>query len=65
MPSADDLQTNCQKMSELSEMPGTRDAEKDGRSSTLLEAARSVQLAEACYRSHRERRWVDLPSLTL
>jgi predicted dehydrogenase len=31
----------------------------------LLEGARSVQLAEACYQSHRERRWVDLPSLTL
>jgi len=31
----------------------------------LLEGARSVQLAEACYQSHRERRWVDLPLLTL
>jgi predicted dehydrogenase len=31
----------------------------------LLEGARSVQLAEACYQSHRERRWVDLPSLAL
>lgn len=31
----------------------------------LLEGAKSVQLAEACYRSHRERSWVDLPSLTL
>jgi predicted dehydrogenase len=31
----------------------------------LLEGAKSVQLAEACYRSHRERRWVDLPELTL
>ena len=29
----------------------------------LLEGAKSVQLAEACYRSHRERRWVDLPKL--
>jgi predicted dehydrogenase len=29
----------------------------------LIEGARSVQLAEACYRSHRERRWVDLPAL--
>src|SRR3984893_4622631 len=29
----------------------------------LLEGAKSVQLAEACYRSHRERRWVDLPEL--
>jgi predicted dehydrogenase len=31
----------------------------------LLEGAKSVQLAEACYQSHRERRWVDLPPLTL
>jgi predicted dehydrogenase len=31
----------------------------------LLEGAKSVQLAEACYQSHRERRWVDLPRLTL
>jgi predicted dehydrogenase len=31
----------------------------------LIEGAKSVQLAEACYRSHRERRWVDLPNLTL
>jgi predicted dehydrogenase len=29
----------------------------------LLEGAKSVQLAEACYQSHRERRWVDLPAL--
>ena len=31
----------------------------------LLEGAKSVQLAEACYRSHRERRWVELPPLGL
>jgi predicted dehydrogenase len=31
----------------------------------LLEGAKSVQLAEACYRSHRERRWVDLEPLNL
>jgi predicted dehydrogenase len=31
----------------------------------LLEGAKSVQLAEACYRSHRERRWVDLATLEL
>jgi predicted dehydrogenase len=31
----------------------------------LLEGAKSVQLAEACYQSHRERRWVDLPKLEL
>jgi predicted dehydrogenase len=31
----------------------------------LLEGAKSVQLAEACYQSHRERRWVDLPRLRL
>ena len=33
--------------------------------SPLLEGAKSVQLAEACYQSHRERRWVDLPPLAL
>lgn len=31
----------------------------------LLEGAKGVQLAEACYRSDRERRWVDLPALAL
>ncbi len=31
----------------------------------LLEGAKSVQLAEACYQSHRERRWVELPALRL
>ncbi len=31
----------------------------------LIEGAKSVQLAEACYQSHRERRWVDLPPLAL
>jgi len=31
----------------------------------LIEGAKSVQLAEACYQSHRERRWVDLPALSL
>ena len=33
--------------------------------SPLLEGAKGVQLAEACHRSHRERRWVDLEALTL
>jgi predicted dehydrogenase len=31
----------------------------------LLEGAKGVQLAEACYQSQRERRWIDLPELTL
>jgi predicted dehydrogenase len=31
----------------------------------LLEGAKSVQLAEACYQSHRERRWVELQPLRL
>jgi predicted dehydrogenase len=31
--------------------------------SPLLEGAKGVQLAEACHRSHRERRWVDLEDL--
>ncbi len=30
---------------------------------SLIEGAKGVQLAAACYRSHRERRWVDLPKL--
>jgi predicted dehydrogenase len=29
----------------------------------LIEGAKGVQLAEACYRSHAERRWIDLPDL--
>ncbi len=33
--------------------------------SPLVEGAKGVQLAEACYRSDRERRWIDLPALTL
>jgi predicted dehydrogenase len=33
--------------------------------SPLLEGAKGVQLAEACHQSHRERRWVELPKLTL
>jgi predicted dehydrogenase len=31
----------------------------------LLEGAKSVQLAEACYQSHRERRWIELDPLRL
>jgi predicted dehydrogenase len=31
----------------------------------LLEGAKGVQLAETCYRSHAERRWIDLPELSL
>ena len=33
--------------------------------SSLLEGAKSVQLADACHRSNRERRWIDLPKLKL
>jgi predicted dehydrogenase len=33
--------------------------------SPFLEGAKSVQLAEACYQSDRERRWIDLPALEL
>jgi predicted dehydrogenase len=32
---------------------------------TLLEGAKGVQLAEAAYQSARERRWIDLPALTI
>jgi hypothetical protein len=28
-------------------------------------APRASQLAEACYESSRDRRWIDLPTLTL
>jgi len=31
----------------------------------FLEGAKSVQLAEVCYQSSCERRWVGLPELTL
>jgi predicted dehydrogenase len=30
---------------------------------SLLEGAKGVQLAELSYRSHRERRWIDVPAL--
>jgi predicted dehydrogenase len=30
----------------------------------LIEGAKSVQLAEACYQSHRERRWIAIEPLT-
>jgi predicted dehydrogenase len=33
--------------------------------SSLLEGAKGVQLAEACQQSNQERRWIDLPELTL
>ncbi len=33
--------------------------------SSFLEGAKSVQLAEACYQSNRERRWIDLMLLKL
>ena len=39
-------------------------AENAPFSSPFLEGVKSVQLAEACYRSHRERRWIELPPLT-
>jgi predicted dehydrogenase len=40
-------------------------AEKAPFPSPLLEGAKGVQLAEACHQSNRERRWIDLPELTL
>ena len=33
--------------------------------SPLIEGAKGVQLAEACHRSHAERRWIDLEKLAL
>jgi predicted dehydrogenase len=40
-------------------------AEEGPFPSPLLEGAKGVQLAEACHQSHRERRWVELPKLTM
>jgi predicted dehydrogenase len=40
-------------------------AEDGAFPSPLVEGAKGVQLAEACYRSDRERRWIDLPALIL
>jgi predicted dehydrogenase len=40
-------------------------AEEGPFRATLLEGANSVQLGEACHRSHQERRWIDLPALSL
>src|SRR5690606_13863593 len=37
----------------------------DSFEATLLEGAKGVQLAEASYRSHQERRWIDLPKLEI
>ena len=31
----------------------------------IATAVKGVQLAEACHQSNRERRWIDLPPLTL
>jgi predicted dehydrogenase len=31
--------------------------------SPLIEGAKGIQLVDACYRSHAERRWIDLPPL--
>jgi predicted dehydrogenase len=40
-------------------------AEDEPFPSPLLEGAKGVQLAEACHRSHHERRWVELAELTM
>jgi predicted dehydrogenase len=32
--------------------------------SSLLEGAKGIQLVDACYRSHAQRRWIDLPPLS-
>jgi predicted dehydrogenase len=39
-------------------------AEDGAFPSPILEGAKAVQLAEACHRSDRERRWIDLEELT-
>jgi len=33
--------------------------------SPLLEGAKGIQLVDACYRSHSEKRWIDLPPLSI
>jgi predicted dehydrogenase len=38
-------------------------AEDGAFPSPLIEGAKTVQLAEACYQSHRERRWIPLQAL--
>jgi predicted dehydrogenase len=40
-------------------------AEDGAFPSPILEAAKAVQLAEACHQSHRERHWIDLEELSL
>ena len=40
-------------------------AEEGPFPSPLIEGAKGVQLAEACHRSHRERRWIGLDPLTV
>lgn len=40
-------------------------AEGSAFPSPLVEGAKGIQLVDACYRSHAERRWVDLPPLAL
>ncbi len=38
-------------------------AEGTPNTASLLQAARGLQLIEACYESHRGRRWVEMPAL--
>lgn len=38
-------------------------AEDAPNTASLLQAAKGLQLIEACHRSNRERRWVDMPTL--
>ena len=38
-------------------------AEEAPNGASLLQAARGLQLIEACYESHRSRRWVEMPAL--
>ncbi|TDH64110.1 Gfo/Idh/MocA family oxidoreductase [Dankookia rubra] len=38
-------------------------AEDAPNTACLLQAARGLQLIEACHASHRQRRWVDLPAM--
>ncbi|HEX5318610.1 MAG TPA: Gfo/Idh/MocA family oxidoreductase [Stellaceae bacterium] len=74
-PQAMDFDGQWQKMPDLDPFQNSyragwdlflRHVAEDGPfPSPLLEGAKSVQLAEACYRSDRERRWVGLDPLAL
>ncbi|HEY1798035.1 MAG TPA: Gfo/Idh/MocA family oxidoreductase [Stellaceae bacterium] len=74
-PQAMDFDTQWQKLPDLDPFQNSyragwdlflRHVAEDGAfPSPLIEGAKTVQLADACYRSDRERRWVGLDPLAL